>query len=76
MNTTTVAVKAAAPSLETLILKAIREAQRPLSLSELSEAAGRKVEAMDCLLMIEDGFIYPTDRDRDTFRLVPFYKAG
>lgn len=65
MNTITVTVKAAAPSLETLILKAIRAAQRPLTLAELSETTGRAVDSAYCLLMIEDGFIYPTERDRE-----------
>lgn len=67
MQAITMKIPAAAPSLETLILEAIRAAQRPLSLAELSEATGRAVDAMDCLLMIEDGLIYPTDRDRTAY---------
>ena len=67
MNTITGTVRAAAPTIESLVLKAIRAAQRPMTVAELSEATGRDLDPMDLFLMIEDGFIYPTDRDRTAY---------
>lgn len=49
------------PTIEELILKAIRKAQRPLTLEELREATGRPVDKTDCILMFEDEQLRPTN---------------
>lgn len=52
-------------TLDRLVLHAIRAASRPLSVDELREATGRiDLDPMNLFLMIEDGLIYPTDRNR------------
>lgn len=51
----------AKPTIEELILRAIRQAERPLTLEELREATGRPVTKVDCILMFEDEQLRPTD---------------